>query len=118
MNGTRVVTGGEDAASEMRVPVGSPTLRRELGEEILVSDVMTGQMVTLNRSAVEVLDACDGRRSVVEIIELLAERHPIVPHDLTEQTIGALHALAEVSLVVWSDPETGPDHTTSPETRR
>ena len=44
-------------------------LIRKLGDEALVYNLETHRASCLNREAVAVLDACDGRRSLVEIRE-------------------------------------------------
>ena len=54
--------------------------------------------VRLNQTAVEVLELCDGERSLDEIVAALSERYGGA--DLDDDVHGLVHAMAERGLVI------------------
>lgn len=64
------------ARHDDRVFQARATIRRILDDDVLIVDVETGEMLQINRSAMLVLDACDGQRSVAEVVAHLARRQP------------------------------------------
>ena len=58
-------------------------------------------VVNLNESAVEVLQLCDGNRTVAEIIETLRERYGGA--DLGDDVLELIDGIAEKGLIVLAD---------------
>ncbi len=83
-----------------RVPVPTAGLEMEIVEgEVLLYDPRQTRATYLNATAALVWGLCDGRRSVGEIIKLLAENYPDAPASLTDDVLVALRQLHESGLL-------------------
>ena len=96
------------AGEKVSVPIGGEgvprarrTLRRRQRTDVLIVDLATGSMHVLNAAAISVLDACDGQRTVDQIVMHLAEAMRQVASDLDAQVRVTLEQLAAGNLVDW-----------------
>jgi pyrroloquinoline quinone biosynthesis protein D len=87
MTHPRIATGARLAYDEVR------------GQQVLL---IPEGLVRLNRSAAEVLELCDGKRSLDEIVSVLSARYDGV--DLREDVRGLVDAMARRGVVINAAP--------------
>ncbi len=83
------------------VPRARRTLRRRQRTDVLIVDLATGSMHVLNSTALGVLDACNGHRTVDQIVMYLAEEMQQTGPDLDAQVMVTLEQLTAGNLVDW-----------------
>jgi glycosyltransferase involved in cell wall biosynthesis len=85
-----------------------PLIRSELRigraeDDFIVYDPVTDQTALLNLSAAAVLDLCDGRKTVEEIVVALARATSVQPHEIVEDIEDTILDLAAKHLLHPSD---------------
>ncbi len=81
-------------------PKRRPTCHeRVVGEEKVVYDSQSHQVVVLNRTASFILDRCDGEHTVGSLLELLKERFAAAPDVLRDDLMRTLSELHSKSIV-------------------
>ena len=71
-----------------------------LGGRLILYDPASGALHTLNRSAAEIFELCDGSRSVGQVLATLCGRYGVPEEEIGGDVIACLQELREKELVV------------------
>lgn len=85
-----------ELARSNSIPEAVEGIKMEImdGETILYEDVAK-KMIYLNESATAVFQLCDGQRSVLEIIELLAANYPDASATMSQDVVSVIDYLVQ-----------------------
>lgn len=94
------MTGAQDTMID-RIPVPAADVETEIVEgEVLLYHPRQTRAVYLNPTAAVVWGLCDGRRSVREIVRIIAESYPDADANLTDDVLATLDQLRENGVLV------------------
>gem|GEM_PF-3862869 len=83
------------------IPRQTLRIRKEDNGLAIVSKIDTGQVIVLNKTAVEILELCDGTKDLEDIAaQLLNKYKGVTKEEITSSIIASINQLEQMGFVV------------------